>query len=42
MEFESVVGASDGGESRWIRVEESGGTIHGHPITELEYNKLLR
>ena len=25
-----------------MRVEESAGTIHGHPITEKEYKKLLK
>jgi len=40
MEFEEEVGASDGETSRWIRVENNGGTIHGHPITEREYQKL--
>lgn len=40
MEFQSIVGASDGQESRWIRVESSAGTLHGHPITHDEFNRL--
>jgi len=40
MEFDEVIGASGGAESRWVRVEESAGTIHGHPITRREYLKL--
>lgn len=37
--FDHVVGASDGKETKYMRVEYSGGTIHGHPITEAEYKK---
>jgi hypothetical protein len=39
-EFPHEVGASSGQSSRWVRVEESGGTIHGHPITQQEFQKL--
>jgi hypothetical protein len=42
MEFNSTIGASEGSEVRWMRVEYSGNTIHGHPITESEYKKLLK
>lgn len=42
MEFPEEVGASGGQTSRWVRVEESAGTIHGHPITEAEYLRLTR
>lgn len=42
MEFPSEVGASGGKSSRWVRVEESGGTIHGHPIPYEEFLKLSR
>jgi hypothetical protein len=38
MQFEQEIGASGGESSRWVRVEESGGTIHGHPITQAEFN----
>ena len=40
--FEHEIGASEGKSSRWMRVEESGGTIHGHPISEAEYRKLTK
>ena len=39
-EFREIVGASAGHESRWVRVEESNHTIHGHPITQQEYERL--
>jgi hypothetical protein len=42
MELPNVIGASDGKESRWVRVEQSAGTIHGHPITEDEFLELTR
>lgn len=35
-----VVGASEGKESQWVRVELSGNTIHGHPISLDEYRRL--
>lgn len=31
-----------GQESKWMRVEFSQGVIHGHPITEQEYKKLIK
>lgn len=37
-----VIGASEGKTSQWIRVEESGGTIHGHPISLKEYLRLTK
>ncbi|KEQ18280.1 ankyrin repeat domain-containing protein [Endozoicomonas numazuensis] len=40
QEFEHEIGASRGKSSRWIRVENSGDTIHGHPITREEYQRL--
>ena len=42
MEFDEVIGASLGKETKYMRVEFSSGTIHGHPITKSEYNKLLK
>jgi len=46
MEFNRVVGASEGKEVRWVRVEETGGpdsrVIHGHPITYEEYRDLIK
>ncbi|MBO0473472.1 hypothetical protein JZO86_07115 [Enterococcus ureasiticus] len=41
MEFDDIIGASSGKETRFMRVEKSSNTIHGHPITELEFNKLI-
>ncbi|ECE6549191.1 TPA: RHS repeat-associated core domain-containing protein, partial [Salmonella bongori] len=35
-----VIGASEGKESQWMRVELSGGTIHGHPISIDEFRRL--
>ncbi|MCA8257283.1 DUF6531 domain-containing protein [Burkholderia sp. AU31624] len=35
-----VIGASEGEETTFVRVEESAGVIHGHPITEREFKKL--
>lgn len=35
MEFDNIIGASAGKETRFMRVEMSAGTIHGHPITEV-------
>lgn len=37
-----TIGASEGKASQWIRVEESGGTIHGHPISLKEYLRLTK
>lgn len=42
MEFDDIIGASAGAETKYMRVEMSGGTIHGHPITESEYKKLIK
>lgn len=33
--------ATGGKEIRYIRIENSANTIHGHPNTESEYFKLL-
>ena len=41
MEFREIIGAGVGNESRWVRVEESNNTIHGHPITQQEYERLI-
>ncbi|CAO98043.1 Hypothetical protein ETA_29970 [Erwinia tasmaniensis Et1/99] len=37
-----TIGASEGKTSQWMRVEESGGTIHGHPISLKEYLRLTK
>ncbi|OGY75451.1 MAG: hypothetical protein A2550_03625 [Candidatus Jacksonbacteria bacterium RIFOXYD2_FULL_43_21] len=42
MEFDETIGASAGKEVQWVRVEESAGGIHGHPITKEDYNKLTK
>lgn len=41
-EFTGEIGASGGKSSRWVRVEESGNAIHGHPITQQEFRKLTK
>ncbi|WP_097007033.1 hypothetical protein [Lacrimispora amygdalina] len=38
--YDSVIGASEGKETTYIRIENSANTIHGHPISKNEYNKL--
>ena len=40
-EYDTVIGATNGKETRYVRIECSANTIHGHPISESEYNKLL-
>ncbi len=40
--FGTPIGAVNGKETRYVRIENSSGTIHGHPISESEYFKLLR
>ena len=40
MDIGKVVGASEGKTSQWIRVEMSGNTIHGCPISKIEYQRL--
>jgi hypothetical protein len=42
MEFDKVIGAKNGKESRWVRVEISANTIHGHPITKQEFDNLTK
>lgn len=42
MSFAEEVGASGGKSSSWVRVEESAGTLHGHPITETEFTRLTK
>ncbi|WP_429619631.1 RHS repeat-associated core domain-containing protein [Serratia sp. 2723] len=37
-----VIGASEGKLSQWMRVEESAGTIHGHPISRSEFLRLTK
>ena len=41
-EYETVIGASEGKPSRWIRLELSARTIHGHPISEIEFRRLTK
>ncbi|MBI6865705.1 hypothetical protein [Lysinibacillus fusiformis] len=43
FKFNEVIGAKKGKETCYVRVEcTSGNIIHGHPIPEEEYNKLLK
>ncbi len=39
-EYDFTIGAKEGVETKYIRVEKSANTIHGHPITPGEYKKL--
>ncbi|WP_177498741.1 RHS repeat domain-containing protein, partial [Pseudomonas sp. G(2018)] len=41
-EYDTDIGASEGKLSRWIRIELSARTIHGHPISENEFRKLKK
>lgn len=42
MKFDSIIGAKSGLETSCIRVERSANTIHGHPITYLQYKGYLK
>lgn len=42
MKFNENIGACSGKETPYVRVEMSGNTIHGHPITPAEYFKLIK
>ena len=42
MEFDEIIGVSEGTPTRFVRVEMSANVIHGHPITEAEYKKLTK
>ncbi|MUF08214.1 type IV secretion protein Rhs, partial [Pseudomonas sp. CCM 7893] len=42
MEYPESIGASEGKSSRWIRIELSAKTIHGHPISEQEFRRLTK
>ena len=43
MEFDDVIGASNGEETSCVKVEYGlDNTVHGHPITATEYKKLLK
>jgi len=42
MDMGDVVWASEGKVSQWVRVEFSGGTIHGYPISKNEFLKLTK
>jgi RHS repeat-associated protein len=41
-ELPGVIGASEGKETSFIRIECSQGVIHGHPISQKEYLKLIK
>ncbi len=40
--YDKVIGAVDGKETVYVRIEKSANTIHGHPISKAEYNKLMK
>ena len=40
--YDTVIGAVNGKETIYVRIENSSNTIHGHPISEAEYYKLLK
>ena len=42
MEFDEIIGVSEGTPTRFVRVEMSANIIHGHSITEAEYKKLTK
>lgn len=42
MQFDEIIGAIDGKDTKYMRIEMTQNTIHGHPITEAEYRKLLK
>jgi hypothetical protein len=42
MKYDYVIGAKSGQETACIKVKMSGNTLHGHPITLDEYNKLIK
>lgn len=37
-----TIGANDGKETQFMRVELSANTIHGHPISEDAFKKLTK
>ena len=40
--YDTTIGAVNGKETIYVRIENSSKTIHGHPISKSEYNKLLK
>lgn len=42
MKFEKIIGAKNGIETNYMRVEMTSNTIHGHPITPKEYTKYTK
>ena len=40
--YDTIIGATEGKETYYTRIECSANTIHGHPISKAEYNKLLK
>lgn len=42
MEFQSVIGASEGMPSRWTMVESTSGAYHGRPVTEAVFSRKMR
>jgi hypothetical protein len=42
LDCEKIIGASEGIETQYMRIECSSNTIHGHPISPAEYRYLLK
>jgi hypothetical protein len=42
MEFDRIIGASNGKDSRWVRVEISSNTIHGRPISKRDFDRAIK
>ncbi|MDT9678391.1 hypothetical protein F6R97_28200 [Pseudomonas sp. JV414] len=42
IDIGKTIGANDGEETRFMRVELSANTIHGHPISEEAFKKLTK
>src|SRR5439155_693479 len=39
---DNIIGAKNGIETPYMRIEMSANTIHGHPITPIEYHQYLK
>ncbi len=40
--YDTTIDAVNGKETVYVRIENRSNIIHGHPISESEYNKLLK
>jgi len=41
-QFDQDVGASSGLPSRWVKIEITNGQYHGRPITQVEFDRLMK